>query len=695
MSTILRQILSYDTFIVERPAMSIYNNEQIQQAINTTGDLLDSKTNGLITLVWQYNHPEDSSTEVDTTGVYYRTEFELNQIVKAFVAQTQYVLNLGNDFTIGSSSLSSGGLSGSFQRPTSREEVAPGVYEFLARARVYTLQNTLKNTCSEAQLTFAEMWEQVETIENANKKFVPKWNPNAQPGTILKVNDNNMVDYANPAEIAFNVLNADKILAPNNEYQKIQDIANLAWFGNQGNNAMTRNQVYQAINGFIWWKDNIAYPNEAITRVYLADTNQLMYWKSNQDNNLNHNPITNNPDNYWWSPVEDVDYIDYDKILDMVLTSTDFAEWKQSQVDDLNTFKIQIQTQQGNFETTLTTQQTNYETDINNQWNAYKTDLNAQWNNYKNSINNSMGGYVLKEGRVDQSIYNYLFYYTYETNGAFASYMIKENTAGYIEFWEFNESTMVANRIAVLGKPSGASYNYGIIGTYGNGNIVIQPHGTGQIDATSHRIMNVIWPTNNTDAANKNYVDSSITTSKNELTTLINTNSTNDRAYTDNQIANIVIPNEEEYQLIKLQKTLSISSSGMIYGGSTVYVSTNNFKKFNKIYFIWTIPENTSEILVSNITPTAAGQIGNLNIDFSDNTINSPTSNLFISNLNIAYMGKSSSSSSRVNISEATLNGSLSIDGNTYVLYLYGDIQNIYSIERVIVEINIVNIEGA
>jgi hypothetical protein len=55
--------------------------------------------------------------------------------------QTQYFINLGNDYTDGSTSFNASGISASFQRPLDKKNIAPGVFILLQKGRVYELQS--------------------------------------------------------------------------------------------------------------------------------------------------------------------------------------------------------------------------------------------------------------------------------------------------------------------------------------------------------------------------------------------------------------------------------------------------------------------------------------------------------------------------------------------------------------------------
>lgn len=132
-----KDILSVDTFLDNRPDMSVHSEQSIQSAIYSAASLLNGETNGNIEVVWNYN----KDGERNPSDVRYRSDYELNQIVEAFIVQTQYTLNIGNDFSVGGGSYSIGNINSSFSRPLDRDIIAPGVVRLLQNARVYQAQS--------------------------------------------------------------------------------------------------------------------------------------------------------------------------------------------------------------------------------------------------------------------------------------------------------------------------------------------------------------------------------------------------------------------------------------------------------------------------------------------------------------------------------------------------------------------------
>lgn len=235
----IKTYLTVEDFIENRPTMTTFSNEEIQECIYTTADMLDGLCNGLISRVLNYNLNEDTS-QVSTTNLLYRNLYELEAIKIAFIIQTQYTLNLSNDFTIGSSSLSSGGISGSFQRPNSRETFAPQVREQLARARVFTLQEFSTFGTARATLSNKNNKNPYLTKEVADKSYVAQYQPDSSIGSIAMINNNNIVEFANPSSVNFNTIQAQTIWdSTKQSYVPIEQISNNAWIGGTEKNVYT------------------------------------------------------------------------------------------------------------------------------------------------------------------------------------------------------------------------------------------------------------------------------------------------------------------------------------------------------------------------------------------------------------------------------------------------------------------------
>lgn len=239
--------LSVDDFLQLRPAMSTFDDNEIQECINTSTELLNALCNGLVEQVINYNLVADRTT-LDTANELYRTDFEFKQLKLAIVLQTQYTLNLGNDFSQGSQSMSTGGLNASFQRPTERDIYAPGVKELLRIARVYVFQ--------EWGLKFQNSLMGGESIDlsnyynkdDSNTRFVAYYQPNSPVNSIAVINANNMVSFTDPTTINFANYQAQQVLDPtDNQYKSVGDIINSAWIGGYNKNVYTIPETATAI----------------------------------------------------------------------------------------------------------------------------------------------------------------------------------------------------------------------------------------------------------------------------------------------------------------------------------------------------------------------------------------------------------------------------------------------------------------
>lgn len=328
-NNLLRNFLTIEDFRKERPRMSIMNDQEIQEALNISTTMLDGVCNGLISLVVQYALTKETK---DPNDVLYRTDFELSQLKNAIVFQTHYVLNLGNDFTIGSNSASTGGINYSFQRPEGRQELAPGVKEFLSRARVYELTN-IGFANQRLESAKPRLLECFLTKEDGDRAYVEKFQPKVPIGSIATIGDGHTLMWTNPQSTQWDVVNAKKILDVDGEYRAIDKVTNIAFFGKANDKAMTRQETYNAIWGAMWWQKDLTYPNEALVKYYDRDNNEVLTFKSLQDNNLNHDPLKDNKDNFWWKQVGSAENIDFDEIAKRIVESKELAN-KFSQANE-------------------------------------------------------------------------------------------------------------------------------------------------------------------------------------------------------------------------------------------------------------------------------------------------------------------------------------------------------------------------
>lgn len=322
-NNLLKNFVTLQDFREARPRMSVMSDIQVQEALNIAADLLDGICNGLISLVVQYSLSKEKKDPCDEL---YRTDFELDQIKKAFIFQAHYNLMLGNDFTIGSNSASTGGMNYSFQRPEGRSELSPGVKEFLARARVYEISNVGASSFAIKKESACNVLKEFLNIEDGDRRYLQKYQPNAEVGSIATIGDGKTITFTNPRNTQWNVKRAEEIVDINGDYHKLWNYPKLAFFGESVDNAISKREAYRAIWNAMWWNKNTNYPNEAIIRFYDANKKTVYTFKSNRDDNLGHNPLTDNKDDFWWSRVSSSDKVDIDELVNSVLNS---KEWNK------------------------------------------------------------------------------------------------------------------------------------------------------------------------------------------------------------------------------------------------------------------------------------------------------------------------------------------------------------------------------
>lgn len=298
----LSLLITPEKFIEERPAMISFDNNEIQECIFTAFNVINAQCANLPQEVWNYMHVTklDPPQIVDVNNNLYRNEYEIDQFFQAIVAQTHYNLTMGNDFSQGSTSFSSGGINAAIQRPEKRDILAPSVVLFLQNARLYNIQQYGVSKSSNEGGS-CSIWDKFITREIGDDRYIQKMQENANVGSIAYVNENKMVSFKDPNEITFKDYFADKIKDVDGDYKPIQDIENLAFFGNDGDDAATRNFVTQARNSWLWdylytySKGNMVITYDEITKLFT-------YYISNFNNNLNHDP-TLDTQQFWWTKV--------------------------------------------------------------------------------------------------------------------------------------------------------------------------------------------------------------------------------------------------------------------------------------------------------------------------------------------------------------------------------------------------------
>lgn len=359
------EILTVAGFVEARPDMEIHTDKSIQAAIFSAAGLLNSECNNLINDVWEYN----SGVDPLPNHPLYRNAYELDQLKEAFVVQTQYTLNLGNDWAIGGGSYSIGNVNTSFNRPENRPELAPGVKKLLQNARVYQLVDFgtfgLKERVKTAQ-------EEPSVRAWAEAAFVKQYQPDADPGNIAYIGQNQVVSFGKPQDLNITTYNTQHIaggIGYEQQYFKIDEVPNIAFFGNDNYGAYSAihrgeldamglnpinlkkvwdpiDQIYKWINEYkpeyfgaltakqtydaiyaagLSWNPNLNYRIDYICR-HVTTQNFLKWYKAKRDN-IGQNPEFS-PDD--WEELQ-VEHIDIQAVIDQLKPYID--QEMQNQLD--------------------------------------------------------------------------------------------------------------------------------------------------------------------------------------------------------------------------------------------------------------------------------------------------------------------------------------------------------------------------
>lgn len=245
------KLINYSIFIEKRPDMEVHTEVAIVSCINSAYVLLDGECASLISQVDKFNMVDDRS-QLDTTHELYRTDFELGQLQEALVFQVQYVLNMGNDFTVGGGSYSIGNINSSFSRPEGRELIAPGVYKLLSNARVYHLNafgSFSNQNTNEIPLSTSK-----EIMERVKNEYVAQNQPNAQVGNVAYINQSKQVAFGSPQDLQITTYNTNRIAGPEgyrNNFYEIDSVPNIAFFGPDYNgtySAVHRQEMIDYVN---------------------------------------------------------------------------------------------------------------------------------------------------------------------------------------------------------------------------------------------------------------------------------------------------------------------------------------------------------------------------------------------------------------------------------------------------------------
>ena len=331
------KLINYSIFIEKRPDMEIHTEVAIVSCINSAYVLLDGECASLISQVDKFNMVDDRS-QLDTNHELYRTDFELGQLQEALVFQVQYVLNMGNDFTVGGGSYSIGNINSSYSRPEGRELIAPGVYKLLSNARVYHLNafGSFSNTnTNEIPLSTSK-----EIMERVKNEYVAQNQPNAQVGNVAYINQSHQVSFGSPQDLQITTYNTNRIAGPEgyrNNFYEIDSVPNIAFFGPDYNG------TYSAVHR----QEMIDYVNQNAGESLGQEIAQIKQEQEEQNNNItsNTNQIT--------QIKEDIKEVNskvdgtYDEVIDLlnitipnidkkILINTNAISSNKSFIDNLN-----------------------------------------------------------------------------------------------------------------------------------------------------------------------------------------------------------------------------------------------------------------------------------------------------------------------------------------------------------------------
>lgn len=501
--------LSVNDFLQLRPAMSTFDDNEIQECINTSTELLNALCNGLVEQVINYNLVADRTT-LDTANELYRTDFEFKQLKLAIVLQTQYTLNLGNDFSQGSQSMSTGGLNASFQRPENRDVYAPGVKELLRIARVYVFQ--------EWGLKFQNSLMGGEDIDlsnyynkdDSNTRFVAYYQPNSPVNSIAVINANNMVSFTDPTTINFANYQAQQVLDPtDNQYKSVGDIINSAWIGGYNKNVYTIPETTTAIQTALKALPELTYISVYAGEILVFPTDNDYQQFKNVTNTTDNDFKTfygANPD---WSYKQVTKNIESTAIYQLDLEQ--YPEFVDLQ-NQVNTNTTNIATNTANIATNTTniTNNTNAITAIQND---YVTTDTAQLITATKTLNN---GFQLQHTKNWAPIIKFL-----ETDNSVVAML------GYTTFSDMTASN---NKFTLQGPALFEMVNADIDGTGFTDNCLvpkkyvdnqiatiptidwsnIQASSVNFPNATNINVANGYTPINDNSLATKSYVDSKV-----------------------------------------------------------------------------------------------------------------------------------------------------------------------------------------
>ncbi|MGL5204849.1 MAG: hypothetical protein ACRC63_01205, partial [Metamycoplasmataceae bacterium] len=445
---IKKDILTVARFNEERPDMNSFGEQSIQSVINTVAVLLDSECGGLIERVWYEENPESHN---------YRNAWEKNQIFEAFVSQTQFTLNLGNDFTQGSESFSMGGINGSFSRPKERDVIAPGVLKLLQNARVYELQS-FNNPLTDIPYNMSpDPMDAFISRNIGDKRYLQIDQPDVLPGRVAMVSSNGLINFEQlySVPVADIAAKANAIFDPLNNIYKMITEFDVNYFG-----GLTREQTYFAIqaSGMIWNR-TFSYRQDFIVQFTTPD-NFLKFAESLIDNNIGNDP--NNSPTAWnilnSQPIDEEGIINQLKpYIDELISDLDKVDIADGLVLDDVKNELRLDATVG-------------------RTNQSKTWTSAQT---FNGITNVRSG-------VNMALR--------PTSAANSNYISFQNVNGTV--W------------GIYGYGSSSNAHLTIDNRRSGGNIIINPNNN--IDVVNNNIVNLKDPTEGKHAANKDYVDNAV-----------------------------------------------------------------------------------------------------------------------------------------------------------------------------------------
>lgn len=490
------EILTVQSFLEERPDMEVHTDKTIQSAIYQVAGMLNAKTGGLIQNVWDYsvvdrtnNGSDNGFTQPDPNCVYYRSPEQLSFIKQAFVEQTQYNINLGNDYTQGGGSYSMGNVNASFSRPESRDIFAPMVEYLLQQARVLDLQDFLveSNTIPTNTSTSPTYDYDCKCLsENyANLTYLKKYQPDADVGRVATINNAHIITFE-PIQKVFEDgggLKAKEVWDPVEQvYKQINQFDISYW------NGLTKQEIYSAIyDSGIIWNEHIPYQLDWVVLFPLNDgTGTYKYSKSLIANNLGHNPNTS--PNEW--EILEISPVDLQVIFNYIdnkikqLPQVNYISEANGEILQFNS-----QSDYEAYKTTMGVDDSYFE-NVNTPQYALQSDLDTTNQNVSNNTQNittNTNNIEMHQKYINNIIDNFAHFtgttQSYQLNSVYVSSQSKTYNANGGVFYTIFTNLLISpywtyqiRTTKDIGKPNGAQwYSTLQISSYVNatGNLVI------------------------------------------------------------------------------------------------------------------------------------------------------------------------------------------------------------------------------